>query len=472
MRLIIKNGTVINTFFGQFDESSPELGANGADGGRSSADEYRNNADEGRNGADEGRKLDILIEDGHIVEIGEKIDVKSHGSFVDVIDAAGLTVLPGLIDAHCHLRDPGLEYKEDIETGTASAALGGFTAVACMPNTQPAADNAQIIKYIIDKAKSVGHVNVYPIGSITKGMLGLELSEIGDMKFAGAVAISDDGRPVASSSMMKKALLYSRVFDIPVISHCEDEDLADNGDMNEGYVSLELGLRGIPSAAESVQVARDVLIAEYTGVPIHIAHVSTKSSVEIIRAAKMRNVKVTCETCPHYFTLTDAACLEYDTNAKVSPPLALASDVEAVKEGLADGTIDMIVTDHAPHHADEKNLEFSRAARGMAGFETAFGLAYTHLVLTGVLTLAQLAQKMSLAPARLLKLNVGGAGSLSVGKPANITIVDLNQEYVVDPKKFASKGKNSPFGGFVLKGAAAYTIVNGNAVVRQNILLG
>ena len=416
-------------------------------------------------------RMDIVIENGLIAEIAEKIDARALGPQVDEIDASGLAVLPGLIDAHCHLRDPGYEYKEDVETGTASAALGGFTAVACMPNTNPVADNAQIIRYISERAESVGRVKVFPIGSITKGLLGKELSEIGEIKFAGAVAISDDGRPVASPSMMRKALLYSKTFDIPVISHCEDEDLADGGDMNEGFVSLELGLRGIPSISESVQVARDALLCEYTGVPVHIAHVSTEASVGIIREAKRRGARITCETCPHYFTLTEDACRGYDTNAKVAPPLAKESDVEAIKIGLSDGTIDIIATDHAPHHIDEKRVEFSRAARGLVGFETAFGLAYSRLVVPGYLTIEELARKMSLNPARLFKLDSAGYGAISAGKPANLTIADLSREYAADPSAFKSKSKNSPFGGFVLQGAVMYTIVDGAAVVRQGVLI-
>ena len=450
MKLIIKNGVIIDPEYSPKTAKIPDGGANHATRARG--------------------EMDILIENGVITAIEDQIDPKSHGQAADVVDASGLTILPGLIDAHCHLRDPGFEYKEDIETGTASAAMGGFTAVACMPNTNPAADNAQIIRYILDKAESVGHVKVYPIGAVTKELRGEELAEIGEMKFAGAVAISDDGNSVARPSMMKKALLYSKTFDIPVISHCEDVDLAEGGDMNEGYVSLELGLRGIPSISESVQVARDILIGEYTGVPIHIAHVSTEASVSIIRNAKRRGVKVTCETCPHYFTLTDEACYGYDTNAKVAPPLARAADVEAIKAGLADGTIDIIATDHAPHHIDEKNVEFSRAARGLVGFETAFGLAYTYLVLTGTLTVEQLAQKMSKNPARLLNLN-NGEGTIAVGKPANLTIVDLERAYSVDPEKLHSKSKNTPFGGFELRGAVSYTVANGNAVVRQGVLI-
>ncbi|MDR3122118.1 MAG: dihydroorotase [Clostridiales bacterium] len=441
MKLIIKGGTVVNADAGPGVPGAPYPSG----------------------------KLDLLIENGVITEISERIAMEAHGQAVDVIDATGHMILPGLVDAHCHLRDPGLEYKEDIETGTASAAAGGFVAVACMPNTEPVTDNAEIIKYILNKAELSGYVKVLPIGSVSKGQRGEELSEIGEMKFAGAVAISDDGRPVSSPSLMKKALLYSKMFDIPVISHCEDLDLADGGDMNEGYVSLELGLRGVPSVAESVQVARDVLLSEYTGVPIHIAHVSTEASVNLIRDAKRRGVRVTCETCPHYFTLTDKACLGYDTNAKVNPPLAGEKDVAAVRAGLADGTVDLIATDHAPHHADEKNVEFSSAAKGLVGFETAFGLAYTNLVLTGVLTLAQLAEKMSRNPARLLKLD--GAGAITRGGPAHLTIIDPERRYTVEPERFLSKSKNSPFGGFTLQGAVAYTIVGGKPVVRQGVLL-
>ena len=291
---------------------------------------------------------DILIEDGMITEvdnISDDLEILNG----DVINAEGKLVLPGLVDAHCHLRDPGFEYKEDIESGTRSAAAGGFTSVACMPNTNPVADNESVIKYIINKAKQDGVVNVYPIGAISKGQKGEELSEIGELKFAGAVAISDDGKPLKRSSLMKRALEYSSMFDITVISHCEDMDIVDEGVMNEGYWSTIMGLRGIPSAAEEIMVARDLILAEYTKVPIHIAHVSTELSVELIRHAKKRGVKVTCETCPHYFVLTDEACTGFNTYAKVNPPLRTERDVKAVIEGLKDGTIDVIASDHAPH---------------------------------------------------------------------------------------------------------------------------
>lgn len=408
--------------------------------------------------------LDILIEDGKITEIGKDIDFVNG----DIIYAQGKYVLPGLVDAHCHLRDPGQEYKEDIETGTRSAAKGGFTSIACMPNTSPVIDNEAIVKYIINKAKQEGVVNVYPIGAISKGLKGEELSEIGELKFAGAVAVSDDGKPLKNSALMKKALQYSSMFDITVISHCEDIDLVDEGTMNEGYMSTVLGLRGIPSAAEEIMVSRDLILAEYTKIPVHIAHVSTELSVDLIRHAKSRGVKVTCETCPHYFTLTDEACEGFNTLAKVNPPLRTKKDVEAIIQGLKDGTIDIIATDHAPHHQDEKNVEFAIAANGMVGFETALPLSVTYLVKPGYLTMEQLVEKMCVNPSKILGLN---KGSVEVGSSADLTIIDMDEEYVVDVNKFSSKSKNSPFDGYKLQGTVYYTIVNGNVVVREKVLL-
>ncbi|HHV29296.1 dihydroorotase [Acetivibrio mesophilus] len=408
--------------------------------------------------------MDILVEDGIITEIGKDIEIPNG----DIIYAEGKMVLPGLVDAHCHLRDPGFEYKEDIETGTMSAAMGGFTSIACMPNTDPVCDNEAIVKYIINKAKQDGFVNVYPIGAISKGQKGEELSEIGELKFAGAVAISDDGKPLKSSSLMKKALEYSSMFDIAVISHCEEMDIADGGVMNEGYWSTIMGLKGIPSAAEEIMVARDIILSEYTKVPVHIAHVSTELSIDLIRHAKKRGVKVTCETCPHYFVLTDEACSGFNTLAKVNPPLRTKKDVEAVIEGLKDGTIDMIATDHAPHHNDEKNVEFNLAANGMVGFETALPLAITYLVKPGHLTISQLVEKMCVNPSKLLGIN---KGTLEIGRSADITIIDINEEFVVDINNFKSKSKNSPFNGFKLNGSVYYTLVNGNAIVREKILL-
>jgi len=407
---------------------------------------------------------DILIEEGKIKEISEKIDETN----VDLIDAKGKYVFPGFVDAHCHLRDPGYEYKEDIESGTKSAAAGGFTSIACMPNTNPVADNQSVISYIRNKAKRDGVVNVYPIGAITKGLNGEELAEIGELKFAGAVAVSDDGKPVKSSSLMKKALLYASMFDITVISHCEDLDLVDEGVMNEGYQSTILGLKGVPSAAEEIMVAREIILSEYTNVPVHIAHVSTELSVDLIRYAKRRGVKVTAETCPHYFSLTEDACEGFNTLAKVNPPLRTRKDVEAVIQGLADGTIDIIATDHAPHHVDEKNVEFNIAANGFVGFETAFSLANTYLIKPGHLTYEQLIEKMCVNPSKILGLN---KGTIEVGMPADITIVDPDEEYTVNVNEFKSKSKNSPFDGFKLTGSVYYTIVDGKIIVREKVLL-
>lgn len=408
--------------------------------------------------------FDLLVEDGRIVELSAGIDPEG----CEVIDASGKYVLPGLVDAHCHLRDPGFEYKEDIESGTRSAARGGFTSVACMPNTNPVIDNESVVKYILDKARNEGYVNVYPIGAITKGLKGEELAEIGELKIAGAVAVSDDGNPVKSSSLMKKAMQYASMFGIAIISHCEDTNLAEDGVMNEGYTSTVLGLKGIPAAAEETMVARELILSEYLDIPIHIAHVSTALSVELIRNAKKRGVRVTCETCPHYFSLTEEACAGYDTNAKVNPPLRTARDVQAVIEGIADDTIDIIATDHAPHHIDEKRVEFSLAANGMVGFETALPLAVTRLVKPGIITMEKLVEKMSLNPARLLGI---GKGTLEPGSTADITIVDIDAEFTVDPERFESKSKNSPFGGMELYGLVWYTIVNGRPVVSKGVLL-
>jgi len=407
---------------------------------------------------------DVLINSGIIADLGTDLDSKG----CEVINAKGLHVIPGLVDAHCHLRDPGYEYKEDIETGTRSAAAGGFTSIACMPNTNPVIDNKAVVSYIMTKAKQEGSVNVFPIGAISKGLKGEELAEIGELKFAGAVAISDDGRPVKNGSLMKKAMQYASMFDIAVISHCEDQDLSEDGMMNEGYMSTILGLRGIPSAAEEVMVARELILSEYTGMPIHIAHVSTALSVDLIRNAKKRGVRVTAETCPHYFSLTDKACEGFNTLAKVNPPLRGERDVAAIIEGLRDDTLDIIATDHAPHHEDEKNIEFELAANGIIGFETAFSLAYTHLVKTGILSLNDIVSKMSLKPSNLLGLN---KGSIELGKAADITIIDSQAEYTVDLSEFQSKARNSPFGGHRLSGSVNYTIVGGKIVLYQKALM-
>lgn len=409
---------------------------------------------------------DVFIDKGVISEIGTNLELE--GIEMEVIDASGKIVSPGLVDMHCHLRDPGQEYKEDIESGTKSAAVGGITSIACMPNTKPVIDNEAIVTYIKTKAKEVGYVNVYPIGAISKGLEGKELAEIGELKFAGAVAVSDDGRPVVESGIMRRAMEYADMFDMTVISHCEDLGLADGGSMNEGYMSTYLGLKGITRAAEEVMVSRDILIAEATGSAIHIAHVSTRGSVELVRQAKKRGVRVTCETCPHYFTLTENAVDGYNTNAKMNPPLRTENDVKAIKEGLKDGTIDCIVTDHAPHHVDEKNCEFALALNGIVGFETSLGLGLKYLVKEGVLTLNELIEKMAVNPSAILGLN---KGSLSIGNAADITIFDADKEWTVDVSKFQSKGKNSPYDGFKLLGKPEYVIVGGEIIVNQGILL-
>lgn len=409
--------------------------------------------------------LDVYIENGIIEEVGASLDYS--GADIEVIDASGKIVAPGLVDMHCHLREPGQEYKEDIETGTKSAAVGGFTSVACMPNTDPVIDNAAIVEYIKTRSENVGSVNVFPIGSITKGLKGKELSEIGELKFAGVVAVSDDGRPVENPSLMRRALEYADTFDTAVISHCEVFELAD-GVMNEGYVSTMLGLRGINRASEEIMTSRDIILAKSTGTSIHIAHVSTRGSVELVRQAKKEGVKVTCETCPHYFSLTENAVIGYNTNAKMNPPLRTEDDVSAIIEGLKDGTIDAIATDHAPHHADEKNCEFDIALNGIVGFETALSLGITYLVKANHLSINSLIEKMTVSPSNILYLN---KGTLSVGRSADVIIIDENATRCVDVNSFQSKSKNSPYDGFKLNGIVEYTIVGGKFIVRDGILI-
>jgi len=411
-------------------------------------------------------EYDIYIEKGVIEEVGKNLDYS--GADINLINARGKIVAPGLVDMHCHLREPGQEYKEDIETGTRSAAAGGFTSVACMPNTQPIADNVAVVEFIKSRAESVGYVNVFPIGAVTKGSLGAELAEIGKLKFAGVVAISDDGKPIVNDSIMRNALNYAKTFDTVVISHCEVPALSDGGAMNEGYMSTYLGLRGISSAAEDIMVARDIILAKTTNSAIHIAHVSTKGAVELIRQAKKEGVRVTCETCPHYFTLTEDAVEGYNTNAKMNPPLRTKEDREAIIQALADGTIDVIATDHAPHHIDEKNCEFDRAQNGIIGFETALSLGITYLVKNNILTMNELIEKMSYAPSKIIGIS---KGALSEGKSADIVIIDENKKRIIDVNKFHSKSKNSPYDGYELSGAVLYTIVGGKIVVRDGILL-
>lgn len=404
--------------------------------------------------------LDVLVENGLIKEIGKGLAAPAG---VEIIDAAGKYVVPGLVDMHVHLRDPGLEYKEDIISGTRAAAAGGFTSVVCMPNTKPVIDNKTVASYIINKAKSEGFCNVFPVGSITCGMSGERMSEMGELKEAGCVAVSDDGKPVDNPELMRRALEYARGMGIPVITHAEELSLVGEGVMNEGFTSTEIGLKGIPRIAEDIATARDVMLAEYTRSPIHIAHVSTAGSVRIIREAKSRGVNVTCETAPHYFTLTDDAVRGYNTNAKMNPPLREAADVAAIKVGLADGTIDAIATDHAPHHIDEKDVEFDVAMNGIIGLETSLPLSLK-LVREGVLKLNQLIEKMSCNPSNILGLR---RGSLSSGSVADITVIDPLAEWTVDSGKLVSKSKNSPFLGWSVTGAASATILAGKVVYKR-----
>jgi dihydroorotase len=401
--------------------------------------------------------LDIFIEGNIIKKVAKGIKAEASAK---VIDAKGKIVAPGLIDIHTHLREPGFEYKETIRTGTMAAAAGGFTAICCMPNTNPINDNRAVTEFILSKTAREGIVNVLPIGAITKGLQGEELAEINDMVNAGCVAISDDGRGVMDAEVMRRGLEYTKAFDITVIAHCEDANLSSGGVMNEGFASTTLGLRGIPKAAEEVMVVRDIALAELTGARLHIAHVSSAGSVESIRIAKKRGVKVSCETCPHYFTLTEDAVIGYNTNAKVNPPLRTKEDVKAIKEGLKDGTIDIIASDHAPHAVHEKEIEFDYASFGMIGLETSLPLIL-NIVREGVLTLNDAIAKATINPARLLKLK---KGTLSEGADSDITIIDTEKEWIVDVNNFKSKSKNTAFAGMKMKGRAVMTIVGGKIV--------
>jgi len=405
--------------------------------------------------AGETREItDILVENGKISSMGTNLIAPG----AEVIDAAGKLVVPGLVDMHVHLREPGYEAKETVETGTLAAVKGGFTSVACMPNTDPVADNPSVIEFILSRARAAGNAKVYPVAAITRNSRGKELAPMAELKEAGAVAFSDDGRPVTDAAVMRRAMEYASMLGMPVISHCEDVDLAGGGVMHEGSVSTMLGLKGIPASAEEIMVARDVILAGETGCHLHVAHVSTAGSVQIIRAAKARGIKVTAEAAPHHFTLTHDAVQGYDTYAKVNPPLRTAADVEAIKEGLADGTIDVIATDHAPHTVEEKDVEYDLAPFGLVGLETAVGLVWSRLVRPGILTPEQAIAKMTVNPARILGIN---AGALQVGSPADITVIDPDKEWKVRPELFASKGRNTPFTGYKLTGQVEMTVVNG-----------
>jgi dihydroorotase len=403
----------------------------------------------------------VVIENGRIVRLQSGAETRNPDS--EIIDASGMWVVPGLIDMHTHLREPGHEYKETIATGCAAAAAGGFTSICCMPNTTPVNDNQSVTDYILRKAREAEHARVYPVGAISKGLQGRSLAEFGELKEAGVVAVSDDGNPVMNSQLMRRALEYTRAFDLFVISHCEDLDLAGSGVMNEGTVATRLGLRGIPNAVESVMVSRDLMLAELTGAKLHIAHVSAADSVRCIRDAKKRGVLVTAETAPHYFSLTEAALLDYNTNAKMNPPLRTKKDVEAICEGLRDGSIDAIATDHAPHSILEKDIEFDAAANGIIGMETSLPLSLK-LVRNGILDPMTLIAKMSTNPARIIGLP---AGQLKPGASADVTVIDPEVSFTVDANSFKSKARNCPFDGWNLQGKAALTIVEGRIIHRS-----
>jgi dihydroorotase len=406
---------------------------------------------------------DVLIQGQHIEKIGKGLKPSKETT---VLDAENLIVAPGLIDIHVHLRDPGQEERESIATGTAAAAMGGFSAVACMPNTVPPLDNVSQIQFVMMKAQSEGHVRVYPIGAITKGQDGVELTEIGAMVRAGCVAISDDGKPVENAKLFRRALEYAKTFGLPVIDHCEDADLAKDGVMNEGKLAAVLGLKGIPRQAEYIMVARNIALCELTGGLLHLAHLSTKESVALVRDAKKRGVPITAETCPHYFTLTEEAVSNYNANAKMNPPLRTEEDRLAVLEGLADGTIDVIASDHAPHTSAQKSREFNFAPFGIIGLETTLPLVLTELVQKKVMSLSAAIAALTDAPAKALRLP---GGHLAPGAPADVTLIDLRPKYEV--KEFVSKSRNSPFIGWTLQGKAFATIVGGEVVMQEGRLL-
>lgn len=404
---------------------------------------------------------DVLIEDGKIAAVGENLCAE--GALV--ISAAGRIVAPGFIDMHCHLRDPGLEYKEDIVSGTRAAAKGGFTGICCMPNTKPVNDNAAVTRYIIEKAETKGSgVHVYPIGAISKNLEGKEMAEIGRMKAAGIVMISDDGKPVVSSNLLRLAMQYADHFGVFITSHSEDKSLTGDGVMNEGFMSTKLGLPGVTRAAEEVMIARDIIVAETEKKHLHLCHVSTKGGVQLVREAKARGVQITCETTPHYIGATDEWCEGYDSMCRVNPPLREESDRLACIEGLCDGTIDCIATDHAPHHMDEKNVEFILAASGISGFETAFAICNTELVKRGNMDMSALVRLMSANPAKIVGLP---GGTLSVGAPADLVLLDGEREIVVDANTFESRGKNTPFHGKTYTGAVCMTMVGGRVIYKE-----
>jgi len=413
-------------------------------------------------GAPENTGMSVLIENGEVTAWLRHGDQDPEGC--EVFDASGLLVAPGFIDLHVHLREPGQEHKETIATGCSAAVAGGWTSVCPMPNTNPVNDNAAITRYMIEQAERAGLANVFPIGAITKSSDGSELAEMGEMKAAGAVAVSDDGRPVPNAGIMRRAMQYARDFDLPVIDHCEDKSLSSGGVMHEGKMSLLLGLKGMPALAEDLDAVRDIILAKETGAHIHIAHVSTKGAIEAIRRAKNEGINVTCEVTPHHFTLTDKAVEGYDTNTKMAPPLRSEEHLVAIIEGIKDGTIDAIATDHAPHHADEKALEYDRAPFGITGLETGVGLALTELVHKGIISLERLVEMCSANPARIFKLEK--RGSLKPGSIADVTIIDPEMNWTYSNSDSRSKSRNSPFDGRNFNGRVVATMVCGRVVYK------
>jgi len=407
---------------------------------------------------------DVLLSNGVVEAIGRIGEVRRDGDELHTIDCAGRVVSPGFVDVHCHLREPGREEVETIATGARAAAAGGFTAVCAMPNTDPVTDNQAAVGFIISQARLAGASRVYPIGAISIGEKGETLAEFGEMVGAGAVAVSDDGKPVVSAQLMRTALEYARTFGIPVADHCEEPTLAAGGAMNEGIMSARLGLRGIPAEAEEIMAIRDMLLARLTGGHIHLCHMSTKGSVELIRWGKERGINVTAEVCPHHLSLTEEAVDGYDTNAKMNPPLRTLADVEALQQAVRDGTIDVIATDHAPHHYDEKEREFADAPNGIVGLETALAVNLTWLVHSGIIGLPLLVERMACAPARLFKLP---GGTLRKGALADVTVFDPDASWTVDPARFRSKGRNTPYTGQTLRGLVDLTVVGGRIIHQR-----
>jgi dihydroorotase len=407
---------------------------------------------------------DVAILDGRIDSIGRVGEIGESGRRVEELDCSRFVVAPGFIDAHCHLREPGREDVETIATGAQAAAAGGFTAVCAMPNTDPVTDNQAAVGFVLRQGQRAGAARVYPIGAITLGQKGEALAEFGEMVGAGAIAVSDDGRPLVSAQLMRSALEYSRTFGIPVADHCEEPTLAGGGAMNEGVASARLGLKGVPSEAEEIMVIRDILLARRSGGHVHLCHLSTAGSVELLKWGKERGVRVTAEVCPHHLSLTEDAVLGYNTNAKMNPPLRTDADVAALREAVRDGSIDLIATDHAPHHYDEKEREFADAPNGIIGLETALGVIVTWLVEPGILDLPLLVERMAVAPARVFNLP---GGTLRAGGVADVTVFDPATPWTVDPTRFRSKGRNTPYAGQRLRGRAEYTVVEGRVIYRR-----